>query len=910
MQYGINLNPRHPVGRPTDINALRGVKWGRIVFSAAASRETIQQAFNVYDHQVNQYKSIGMNTLMVLNQETFWGHGPWDNGNWDRYAREFAAAITPIVERYRGKGVAYQIWNEGDIRGHSSIFVAAPDFAKVLRDAYAAIKATDPSAIVVHGGLASGAGDAVKYIADIRAALGGKLPVDAIGIHPYGQWTPNFGGEPGWGGWHGKLQDYMWHLNRGMPRNVPLWITEVGISENVVFPSSQYPMVVKYLEGLNQFLRSNYGSRVPVMMWFAWSDIMRQAGICDYNNNPKRPVYDKFFELAALSDTELPATGGTADTQFGVLLQPTVKLSIRDGAGTTFKRVAVVDINETAVALDHPLTVQNKIGKEGEWLKIRTPSGTEGYAAAWYMTLGDIVLRTTSGNGLNIRAGAGTTYDRVASVIPTDPMICLEPLSNVAYEIGRDGEWLHVRLADGKEGYAAAWLVDKVSDASAPTDSTDNGGDSGEPESPPVDDTPPEDTPEEPTTPPTKPETHVFLAPIVNLNLRSEPQVGNNRLTVMKEGTCLLVVDDPNDALSTLGEGGWIKVKMPDGTTGWTSAQYLKRIEQADCAEYDQFDLSEVDAGGEVVVVEPPPVLPVFVAPTTRLNVRSAPEVGNNVLTVLDNGECVLVVDDPQKAFETLGKSGWMKIRQANAKEGWVSAQYLTHISDPAAICADLSKFDVSLDDLKKDDDGKDEEDLIEPVDGEFIADGFDSPVGSDEERASGETWPGAWFDPTGFAENTYPAYVKSWNSYHTGADLNANRPRWNADRGAPVHAIASGIVTFADFRVPSWGNIIVIKHDPLPDGTIAYSRYGHLATMSVSKGTRVERGTVIGTIGANLDKSGKPFAGAEHLHFDISLSDKLQDSPGDWPRKDLARLKRDYTDPRKFIDEHRPKTR
>ncbi|MEQ8676715.1 MAG: SH3 domain-containing protein [Aggregatilineales bacterium] len=897
MQYGMNLNPRHPVGRPADINALRGVKWARIVFSAAASRETIQQAFNVYDHQVNQYKSIGMNTLMVLNQETFWGHGPWDHGNWERYAREFAAAIKLIVERYRGKGVAYQIWNEGDIQGHSSIFVPAAEFAKVLRDAYAIIKATDPGAIVVHGGLAAGAGDAVKYIADIRAALGGKLPVDAIGIHPYGQWTPNFGGTPNWGGWHGKLQDYMWHINRGMPRNVPLWITEIGISENVVFPSSQYPMVVKYLDGLNQFLRSNYSSRVPVMIWFAWSDIMRQAGICDYGNNPKRAVYDKFFDLASKSDSELPTTGGSPDTQFGILLKPTVKLSIRDGAGTTFKRVATVDINESAVALDHPLTVQDKIGKDNAWLKIRTPSGTEGYAAAWYLELGDVMLRTTASGGLNIRAGAGTTYDRVGSVIPTDPMICLEPLANVAREIGTQGEWLHVRLADGTEGYAAAWLVDKVNDAPAPTDSGDT-----------PDDT---DTPDESDDDvPTKLQKHIFLAPTVNLNLRSEPQVADNRLTTMKEGSCLLMVDDPQGAMNTLGEGGWIKVKMSDGTAGWTSAQYLKRIEQAECADFDQFDLSEdEETGGGEVIIEPAPILPIFVAPTTRLNARSAPEIGNNVLDVLDAGECVLIVDDPQKAFETLGKSGWLKIRRANAKEGWVSAQYLTHISDPQAICADLSKFDVSLDDLVKDD-GKDDDDLIKPIEGEFIADGFDAPVGSAEERASDDMWPGEWFDPTGYAENTYSGYVKNWNAYHTGADLNLNRPRWNADKGAPVYSIASGIVTYAEFRVPSWGNLIVIKHDPLPDGTVAYSRYGHLARMDVSKGTRVERGTVIGTIGSNLDKSGKPYVGAEHLHFDVSVSDKLQDSPGDWPRKDLKRLKTDYADPVVFIAENRPKKR
>ena len=159
VQYGINLNPRHPVGQPNDLNALQGVKWARIVFQASAARQSIDEAFGFYDPIVDKYNAIGMKTLMVINQEMFWGHGPWDHGDWDRYARDFAEATSKVVAHYKGKGVAYEIWNEGDIRGHSSVYVPPNEFAKVLNAAaltYVAALVTAVLQLLYYASLLSG----------------------------------------------------------------------------------------------------------------------------------------------------------------------------------------------------------------------------------------------------------------------------------------------------------------------------------------------------------------------------------------------------------------------------------------------------------------------------------------------------------------------------------------------------------------------------------------------------------------------------------------------------------------------------------------------------------------------------------------------------------------------------------
>lgn len=177
----------------------------------------------------------------------------------------------------------------------------------------------------------------------------------------------------------------------------------------------------------------------------------------------------------------------------------------------------------------------------------------------------------------------------------------------------------------------------------------------------------------------------------------------------------------------------------------------------------------------------------------------------------------------------------------------------------------------------------------VPPVDEPIFA----SPVGTDAERASGEIWPGDWFSALSYGQ---------WHrgSYHTGDDLNNNKP-WNADAGAPVHAMGDGVVTFAGpLPGTTWGNVVVIRHDVAP-GKAYYSRYAHMARIDVSAGEAVIRGQVIGTIGAMPgDEVG------HHLHFDISCTDILYINPGHWPGADKAALTANYVDPRLFLQAFR----
>jgi murein DD-endopeptidase MepM/ murein hydrolase activator NlpD len=177
------------------------------------------------------------------------------------------------------------------------------------------------------------------------------------------------------------------------------------------------------------------------------------------------------------------------------------------------------------------------------------------------------------------------------------------------------------------------------------------------------------------------------------------------------------------------------------------------------------------------------------------------------------------------------------------------------------------------------------------------LADGFDSPVGTADERRSNKVWPGDWLDASPFGQLYFigtPA-----EAYHTGADL--NRPA-DRDRLAPVYACASGVVIFAA-SLPVWGNVIIIKHDPLtPGGTVMYSRSAHVENMQVRVGDRVTRGQQISLVG---NASGRF---AYHLHFDLSPTTILETNPEHWPARKRDELFRHYIDPRVFIQNNRPR--
>jgi hypothetical protein len=169
----------------------------------------------------------------------------------------------------------------------------------------------------------------------------------------------------------------------------------------------------------------------------------------------------------------------------------------------------------------------------------------------------------------------------------------------------------------------------------------------------------------------------------------------------------------------------------------------------------------------------------------------------------------------------------------------------------------------------------------------------FTAPIGTAEERAMGKIWPGKWVD------------VNSYNhlyelGYHTGSDLNLNFPHYNLNAHSSVVAIGDGKVTFARrYHNPNaWGHIVVIDHG-IVDGKPLFSRYAHVEAIEVAEGDTVSTGQPIASVG-NGDG-----LFAYHLHFDISRTETLRNSAGDWPGSNRARVLKDYVNPQEWLQLH-----
>src|SRR5262245_14557845 len=92
---------------------------------------------------------------------------------------------------------------------------------------------------------------------------------------------------------------------------------------------------------------------------------------------------------------------------------------------------------------------------------------------------------------------------------------------------------------------------------------------------------------------------------------------------------------------------------------------------------------------------------------------------------------------------------------------------------------------------------------------------------------------------------------------YHQGLDI-------SADQGSPVYATADGTVLQAG-REGAYGNLVTIDH-----GYGLETRYGHLSKYEVRPGAKVQRGDVIGRVGATGRATGP------HLHYEVRVNGRL----------------------------------
>ena len=136
-----------------------------------------------------------------------------------------------------------------------------------------------------------------------------------------------------------------------------------------------------------------------------------------------------------------------------------------------------------------------------------------------------------------------------------------------------------------------------------------------------------------------------------------------------------------------------------------------------------------------------------------------------------------------------------------------------------------------------------------------LISQGSAPPVASPQPREPsvlGYQWPVIGRVSSGFGYRIHPVY--GTRKLHSGLDV-------AAARGVPIVSTSAGVVIYAGWR-GGYGNTVIVDHG---DGLT--SLYAHMSEIGASEGTVVERGDVVGLVGATGTATGN------HLHFEIRFN-------------------------------------
>jgi SH3 domain-containing protein/peptidase C39-like protein len=185
------------------------------------------------------------------------------------------------------------------------------------------------------------------------------------------------------------------------------------------------------------------------------------------------------------------------------------------------------------------------------------------------------------------------------------------------------------------------------------------------------------------------------------LNVRSSIDTSSmaNVLTVVPAGTQLILLE--LDGTSKIGAvNQWVRVRAPQGQEGFAAAWYLEAVAEttpAPVTEPIPPPVSEPPVftpetpstpGTPVTPVEPPTeekendTLVVVVSSavgTSGLRLRKTPSMGGALITVLNAGTRLTVLEPAKKAKARIGTANqWLHVRGPDNQRGYVSAEYVT----------------------------------------------------------------------------------------------------------------------------------------------------------------------------------------------------------------------------------------
>jgi hypothetical protein len=179
-EAGVNLIGSTSAQMPA-VQAL-GTRWVRM-FASWPDLEPTKGSFSTfwYSYYEETFRSLPSGTKVLLDvvDTPSWETGSSNVQTPPANPQEYAAFVGALAQHFGTKVAAYEIWNEEDSSGWWAGGPNPAAYTQLLEATYPAVKAADPSATVVLGGLT---GNDFEFLEGVYAA-GGKGSFDAVGVH-------------------------------------------------------------------------------------------------------------------------------------------------------------------------------------------------------------------------------------------------------------------------------------------------------------------------------------------------------------------------------------------------------------------------------------------------------------------------------------------------------------------------------------------------------------------------------------------------------------------------------------------------------------------------------------------------------------------------------------------------------
>jgi hypothetical protein len=287
-----------------------GSRWIRIDINWAQVQAGGPTSYDwtAVDAVVRGAEADGMSVLGVIVYTPSWARPAGTSATYGPSGSSYAGFAGAAAAHYRSIGVhAYEIWNEENAVASWTPAHSPTAYAGLLKAAYPAIHAADPSATVVTGGLSPEVSDGfdiapTDFLAGVYGSGAGGY-FDAVGAHPY-CWPAQPGDPQGWSAWYQmygtsiSMRSLMVANGDGAKK---IWATEFGAPTGG--PSGSFVSQAQQAQAITNAyqLWSSYSWGGPLFVFQGRdqgtdsSSVENFFGMASYAGTPK-PAYAAFHQ--------------------------------------------------------------------------------------------------------------------------------------------------------------------------------------------------------------------------------------------------------------------------------------------------------------------------------------------------------------------------------------------------------------------------------------------------------------------------------------------------------------------------------------------------------------------------------------------------------------------------------------